>query len=165
LNAVYNGARFVLVVLDNHVTAMTGMQPTAAGGIRADGSTGTAIPLERLIAGCGVISWSWWIPYDIPAMTAALSRAESYAYGEPGGVAVVIARHRCMLGQSGDRGTSGRRFTVTGDCQECGFCLERFECPALVGADGCVSIDQGLCCGCGVCVHVCPRGAIVALTV
>ncbi|MEJ2724754.1 MAG: thiamine pyrophosphate-dependent enzyme, partial [Deltaproteobacteria bacterium] len=54
LNAVYNGARFILVVLDNLTTAMTGMQPTPALGIRADGSEGKAISLERLIAGCGV---------------------------------------------------------------------------------------------------------------
>ncbi|TET54526.1 MAG: indolepyruvate oxidoreductase, partial [Desulfobacteraceae bacterium] len=38
LNAVYNGARFILVILDNLTTAMTGMQPTPALGIRADGS-------------------------------------------------------------------------------------------------------------------------------
>ncbi|RPJ05534.1 MAG: indolepyruvate ferredoxin oxidoreductase subunit alpha, partial [Deltaproteobacteria bacterium] len=28
LNAVYNGSRFILVILDNSITAMTGMQPT-----------------------------------------------------------------------------------------------------------------------------------------
>ena len=31
-NAVYNGARFVLVILDNSITAMTGMQPTPESG-------------------------------------------------------------------------------------------------------------------------------------
>ena len=36
LNAVYNDARFVLVILDNMTTAMTGMQPTPALGTRAD---------------------------------------------------------------------------------------------------------------------------------
>ncbi|MBW2283674.1 MAG: hypothetical protein JRF65_03630, partial [Deltaproteobacteria bacterium] len=38
LNAVYNDARFVLVILDNQTTAMTGMQPTPATGFKADGS-------------------------------------------------------------------------------------------------------------------------------
>ena len=54
LNAVYNDARFILVILDNLITAMTGMQPTPGIGIRADGSKGKAIPLERVIKGCGI---------------------------------------------------------------------------------------------------------------
>jgi len=49
LNAVYNGARFILVILDNQITAMTGMQPTPALGIRADGSDGNSISLERAV--------------------------------------------------------------------------------------------------------------------
>ena len=48
LNAVYNGARFILVILDNLTTAMTGMQPTPSLGIKADGSEGKAdLPREN----------------------------------------------------------------------------------------------------------------------
>lgn len=166
LNAVYNGARFVLVVLDNRVTAMTGMQPTAASGIRADGSEGGTIPLERIIKGCGVDFIEVVDPYDIKAMMAALSRAKAHAYGgDSGGVAVVIARHPCVLFENAGR-ESGRRFIVTDDCIGCRFCIERFECPALIetGVDGRISIDQALCNGCGVCVQVCPEGAIVEMS-
>jgi indolepyruvate ferredoxin oxidoreductase alpha subunit len=40
--------------------------------------------------------------------------------------------------------------------------VERFECPALVFDEAAnrVRIDGMLCNGCGVCVHVCPVGAI-----
>jgi indolepyruvate ferredoxin oxidoreductase alpha subunit len=48
LNAVYNGSRFILVILDNQTTAMTGMQPTPALGIRADGSEERLFPLKEL---------------------------------------------------------------------------------------------------------------------
>ena len=41
INAVFQGARFILVILDNATTAMTGHQPTPQLGVRADGSAGT----------------------------------------------------------------------------------------------------------------------------
>ena len=51
LNAVYNGSRFVLVILDNSITAMTGMQPTPESGITADGHPGKSLSLEELVKG------------------------------------------------------------------------------------------------------------------
>jgi indolepyruvate ferredoxin oxidoreductase alpha subunit len=40
--------------------------------------------------------------------------------------------------------------------------VDRFECPALVFDEAAnrVRIDEMLCTGCGVCVSVCPEGAI-----
>jgi indolepyruvate ferredoxin oxidoreductase alpha subunit len=40
--------------------------------------------------------------------------------------------------------------------------VTRFECPALVFDEVAnrVRIDEMTCTGCGVCVHVCPVGAI-----
>jgi indolepyruvate ferredoxin oxidoreductase alpha subunit len=49
LNAVYNDARFILVILDNEITAMTGMQPTPGLGVTADGSPGRRVILEELV--------------------------------------------------------------------------------------------------------------------
>jgi len=53
---------------------------------------------------------------------------------------------------------------VTEDCTGCRTCLDEFECPALSldESGGRVVIDGGRCVGCGVCVHVCPEGAIEA---
>jgi indolepyruvate ferredoxin oxidoreductase alpha subunit len=44
------------------------------------------------------------------------------------------------------------------------ICIETFECPALVYSDdeGRVEIDRMICSNCGVCIPVCPVGAIVA---
>jgi indolepyruvate ferredoxin oxidoreductase alpha subunit len=79
---------------------------------------------------------------------------------------VVVARHPCIIdlarqGQSGDPVA----VTITEDCDGCGYCHQHFECPALVaGADGDpTQVDRLTCSGCGVCLDVCPKNAIVTL--
>ncbi len=162
INAVHNKARFVLVLLDNQVTAMTGMQSTPAWDKRADGSPGNQIPLERLVQGCGVDSLEVCDPYDLKAMVKALKRAWQRASSEQGGVSVVVARHPCLLhqGRSAQKGALPR--VLTERCKACRHCVEAFECPALAWdeAEGRAMILEPLCVGCNVCVLVCPRGAI-----
>jgi indolepyruvate ferredoxin oxidoreductase alpha subunit len=161
LNSVYNGARFILVILDNLTTAMTGMQPTPALGIRADGSAGKAVSLERLVAGCGVDYIEVLDPYDIKRMTESLKKAAEYIQEPEGGIAVLIARHPCLIAYR-DRAAPGKRVTVTDKCAQCKFCLDRFECPALYHDEGLgrTSINRQICSDCGVCLQICPKGAI-----
>jgi indolepyruvate ferredoxin oxidoreductase alpha subunit len=163
LSAVYNGARFVLVILDNQITAMTGMQPTPALGIRADGSKGNTIPLEKVVAGCGVDFIEVVDPYDVKAMTSLVKKAAQYTRDPSGGIAVIIARHPCIIAYRQHALPDRKKVVVTDDCVECNLCLERFECPALYHDDaiGRTAVDQALCVGCGVCLNVCPKEAIV----
>jgi indolepyruvate ferredoxin oxidoreductase alpha subunit len=164
LNAVYNGSRFVLVVLDNLTTAMTGMQPTPGLGIRADGSEGRTIPLERVIAGCGVDFIEKVDPYDLKAMKEVMKRAIAYTEEPEGGIAVVIARHPCIIAYRGEAIPNRVKVKVTDDCEECNICIERFECPALYHNEelGRVDVNQQICAQCGLCIEVCPKKAIVA---
>jgi indolepyruvate ferredoxin oxidoreductase alpha subunit len=163
LNAVYSKARFILVILDNQTTAMTGMQPTPGLGIRADGSKGRAIPLERVVAGCGVDFIEVVDPYDIRKMTSAIKKAADYIDQPEGGIAVIIARHPCVIAYPDVAIRQKKRVTITNDCMECNLCLDRFECPALYHDQelGRVSINREICVDCGVCIHVCRKGAIV----
>jgi indolepyruvate ferredoxin oxidoreductase alpha subunit len=163
LNAVYNGARFILVILDNLTTAMTGMQPTPALGIKADGSKGKAIPLERIIAGCGVDFIEVVDPYDIKKTTSLLKKAVKYVKDPKGGIAVIIARHPCVIAYPDEAIPQKKKVTITEDCVECNFCLDRFECPALYHDQelGRVNINKEICVDCGVCIQVCPKGAII----
>lgn len=163
LNAVYNGARFILVILDNLTTAMTGMQPTPSLGIKADGSDGKAVSLERIVAGCGVDYIEVLDPYDIKKTIEELKKASEYIKEPEGGIAVIIARHPCLIAYRSEAIPEKKKVTVTEECAECNFCIDRFECPAIYHNQelGRTSINAQLCSSCGVCLQVCPKGAMV----
>ncbi len=163
MNAVYNDSRFVLVILDNHITAMTGMQPAITQYKRVDGRKGNSIPLETIVKGCGVEYLKVVDPYDTKAMIKMVKDAAEYAYSENGGIAVIIARHECVIGFT-DRAIPEKiPVKVTDDCNECGFCRKRFECPALYAdvENEKTEINRTLCAQCGVCINICPQSAIV----
>jgi indolepyruvate ferredoxin oxidoreductase alpha subunit len=99
LNAVYNGSRFVLVILDNSITAMTGMQPTPESGVTADGHPGKALSIEELVKGCGVNYVKVVDPYNIKGMIHEVRKAYHYTLQSDGGMAVLIARYPCITYQ------------------------------------------------------------------
>ena len=163
INAVYNNARFILVLLDNEITAMTGMQPTPGIGITADGTEGQKIPLEELIKGCG-IKWLRNIdPYDVREMISLLKEAHAYTKSEDGGIAVIIARRGCVIRYPEALEGQKIKVEITDDCNGCRYCIDFFECPALQfdEENERVEIDRKLCVDCGVCINVCARKAIV----
>ncbi len=162
LNAVYNKARFVLVIMDNEITAMTGMQPTPGSGITADGSKGKKVYLEELIKGCGV-RWVKTIdPYDVENLMKLLKEARQYTQDREGGIAAIVARHPCLIRYPEVGRKNPVQVEITSDCDGCQYCLDYFECPALYLNEekDCVEIDRNICVDCGICIHACPKGAI-----
>lgn len=162
IDAVVQRARFVLVILDNGTTAMTGNQPTPATGIGAGGETTAAVDMEGLVRACGVRFCRTANPDRLPEFVALIK--EALVHAREHGVAVVIARQPCAMVSRAARGTSPGAIVITGECTGCKHCTDRFECPALVFDEAAnrVGIDAMTCTGCGVCVHVCPAGAIRA---
>ncbi|MFB0564488.1 MAG: indolepyruvate ferredoxin oxidoreductase subunit alpha [Candidatus Aminicenantaceae bacterium] len=166
LSAVYNNARFILVILDNEITAMTGMQPTPGLGITADGSQGRKIKLETLIRGCGV----QWIkavnPYEVKKLINLLKKAREYTQRSDGGIAVIIARYPCLIRYPEVLRENSVKVEITDDCNNCRYCIDFFECPALYSDSekNRVDIDRTLCVDCGVCMNTCARSAIVPLS-
>jgi indolepyruvate ferredoxin oxidoreductase alpha subunit len=162
-NAVYNGARFVLVILDNSTTAMTGMQPTADSGILADGGEGHRVAIRDLVEACGVRFIEEMDPYQVREFEALVKRARDYTMEPDGGVAVVIARRPCVLYDPSPLREHPVRVMVTEECDACGYCQMAFECPALVLDQdlGRVIVDRRVCVDCGVCIEACPKGCIV----
>ncbi|WP_241426224.1 thiamine pyrophosphate-dependent enzyme [Geobacter benzoatilyticus] len=161
IDAVVQDARFVLVILDNATTAMTGNQPTPALGWGAGGVPTATVDMEGIVKACGVKFCKTGRPGDLPAFTSLVKEAVAFARTE--GLAVVIARQPCVVDRTfkGER-PPRRKVGISNDCNSCRYCVDQFECPALVYDEERkrVVIDTLICTDCGVCIDVCPRMAI-----
>lgn len=162
-SAVHNQARFVLVILDNSITAMTGMQPTADSGILADGRQGQRVAIKDLVRACGVRFVEEMDPYRVSDFETLVKRAREHTRQPDGAVAVIIAKRPCVLHDPTPLQENPVRVTVTEECDGCEYCLLAFECPALVLDEALnrVVIDRRICVNCGVCMEACPKGCIV----
>jgi indolepyruvate ferredoxin oxidoreductase alpha subunit len=157
INAVHQGHKFLLMILDNRTTAMTGHQPHP--GSRPDPRNPGALPIviEEVVRGCGV-KWLRTVdPYDVETTIDAMKEAITHD-----GVSVIIARRECAL--IADRDNTGaiiRKHNIDQEaCKKCRTCVTKFQCPAISSVDKVQTIDENLCAGCGVCAKVCPYGAI-----
>jgi indolepyruvate ferredoxin oxidoreductase alpha subunit len=163
LNAVYNNAKFILMLLDNEITAMTGMQPTPGIGVTATGDQGKRVHLKELVEGCGV-EWLRIVdPYDVGHTVKVLKEAGEYIRSEDGGVAVIIARHPCLIRYTEDLQKNRIKVEITDKCNGCHYCIDNFGCPALIPVEEeeRVEVDRKYCVDCGNCIPVCARKAIV----
>jgi indolepyruvate ferredoxin oxidoreductase alpha subunit len=166
--AINTDARFILVILDNLVTSMTGRQPTLALGMQADGSMGNELPLEDICRGLGVEFVRVHDPYDQEGLKALLEEAQAHTTSAGGRVAVIIARHPCLINDK-KHGVPAKVQVEVGDrCNGCALCRTRFECPALIPGEPIpdkdgkffTTIDRRICADCGQCVAACNRGAL-----
>ncbi len=160
INAVHTNTPFVLVVMDNSVTAMTGGQPTPASDHLVDGAPATPVDMEKLVRGCGVNFLEVVDPYDHAALEQTLQKARAFTYDQGKGVSVVITRRPCVRARNVEPASD--RFLVNDACDHCMTCIRDLECPAFHYRkdEKRMEIDIDLCAGCGFCVHVCPAQAI-----
>ncbi len=164
INAVHTGARFVLLILDNHTTAMTGFQPTAASEYLADGSDAAGkVSISDLVRACGVNFVRVTDPYEQENFKQILEEAHAHATAPQGGVAVVIADRPCVLYDPAPVHEHPVPVVITEECDGCRYCVEAFECPALVlRADKSrVDLDTKICIDCGQCIDACYKGFII----
>ncbi len=155
IDAVTQGARFVLVILDNSTTAMTGNQPTPAMPLEG----GVAVEISSVVEGCGVRFCKTADPLDLPGFTKLVKEAVEFARQDS--VAVVIAKSPCLVDRN--RPIMQRsQVEVDATCSGCKVCTSQFECPALVFNEATkkVATDLLICSGCGVCMDVCPSRSI-----
>ena len=147
INTVYNGGSSTILVLDNGTTAMTGHQDHPGTGVTAGGEAGRRVDIEAVCRAVGVDRVRRVDPYDMAALEAALE--EELAAQEP---SVLICRAICRLV---DRTPIAPSVRLEIECPGCGTCFE-LGCPAIDDASGVAVVDPEVCCGCGLCVQVCP---------
>lgn len=161
-DAASKNKRFILIIMDNGITAMTGMQPTPQTGITADGSCHHAMKIEDVVRGLGVGFLRILDPYDIPHMISTIKEAYDYLSRQPsasnadnrssiiedratsdsprtshlapsfGGPAVIIARRECVLNAKLRPEDIIDVSAIEKNCIGCKQCIIEFECPALV---------------------------------
>lgn len=162
IDAIVQDARFVLVILDNQTTAMTGNQPTPATANQTGDESLNTVDIETLVRGCGIEFCKVADPYEMDKFLALVK--EAIQHSRDNGPAVVISRHPCLIDKFHRRDAGGQvvEVEISETCDGCGYCIEHFECPALIMNDeDRVVVDRLLCNGCGVCLHVCPKKSII----
>jgi len=162
LNAVQSGVNLTLIVLDNSCIAMTGMQPDAGTGRRADGEPTIRADIAMIVRGCGVECVRRLNPYDLSKMIETLQEAMKFP-----GVSVVIAEAPCTT-----QGVLINERPVQVDQDACMAgrgcedtpCYHKVGCPSvLLSLDDVrprLSIDTATCVACGLCMDACPFDAI-----
>jgi indolepyruvate ferredoxin oxidoreductase alpha subunit len=166
LNAVQSGMNLTLIILDNSTSAMTGLQPDAGSGKRADGEPSIRANIAMIARGCGVSYIKEVDPYDLPRMIEEVQQAITYP-----SVAVVIAKAPCttqgvFINEQAVQVDQDICLAGT-DCQHTP-CYSKVGCPSVLlhkdDAKPCVTIDSSTCVSCGLCVAACPFGAILPLS-
>ncbi|MDD3193243.1 MAG: indolepyruvate ferredoxin oxidoreductase subunit alpha [Oscillospiraceae bacterium] len=151
VNAVYNDADIVLIVLDNSTTAMTGHQPHPGTGKTMMGEITRKVSIPKILEGIGVSFVRRVNPLDLQAAKEAVQQAAAVK-----GVSAVIFESPCVALIK-----PAEVHTVENTaCVGCKKCIRELGCPALVLENGKAKIEPDMCYGCGLCAQVCPVSAI-----
>ncbi len=160
VNAVSNGHRFLLVILDNGTTAMTGHQPHPGVELTPKGRIEPKVSIEKLVRGCGVNLVATINPLQVKKSQAVLEDFKNKI--NEAGVAVIISKSPCPLFETRMLKKKKKivfRTDESKSCADCKKCLTELGCPAFYveSSDGVehVLINDSLCSGCSVCSQIC----------
>ena len=151
IDIVYNKGASTVIILDNSITGMTGHQENPTTGYTIRGEETKGVNLLTLCKAVGVDSVRVCDPFNLKEFEKVVK--EETENDEP---SVIIAQRPCAL---------LKRVKYTGHCEindkcrKCKLCM-KLGCPAISENGGTVKIDMTQCNGCGLCINVCPFGAI-----
>ncbi|MDO5823052.1 indolepyruvate ferredoxin oxidoreductase subunit alpha [Methanobrevibacter sp.] len=155
INAVHNKHNFVLTVLDNRITAMTGGQPNPGIPVDGMGDEAPEVSIRKLALACGCDYVRVINPFNLEQVVKTYREAL-----ERDDVAVIISKAPCTL----IKGLTKKppvKF-IESNCNKCDKCVNGFACPAISKINGKIIINESQCDGCGACIQVCKYGALEA---
>ena len=151
IDIVYNKGNNTVIILDNSITGMTGHQENPTTGKTIRGEETKQVDLIALAKAVGIEHVVVADPFDVKEFERVVK--EETERDEP---SVIIAQRPCAL-------LKGVKYTghckITDACKNCKMCM-KLGCPAITVKDNKVVIDATQCNGCGLCINVCPFGAI-----
>ena len=157
INAVYQKAKFILVVLDNSTVAMTGRQDTPE-------RTNPEVDLKKVISGCGAEVMEYFYEPNIDTTIEFFKKVKE-KYNEINKPLVVLSRQFCVLDKEKAKENLLGKFAMVDEekCVACDVCTTQFVCPPMAyNEKGKIEIDPLLCVGCGVCISgICPTDAFI----
>lgn len=155
INAVHNKQNFVLTVLDNRITAMTGGQPNPGIPVDGMGDEAPEISIRKLANAAGVKFVRVINPLNLEQVIKTYKEALEFD-----GVAVIISKSPCTLIKGFNKKPPVK--LEESNCTQCRKCSDELACPAISFKDNKIVLDEAMCSGCNVCVQVCKYGAINA---
>ena len=152
IDIVNNKGANTVIILDNSITGMTGHQDNPTTGYTIRKEPTKQVNLLTLCKSIGIDRVVVADPFDLKNFEKVVR--EETAADEP---SVIIAQRPCALLKT-------VKYTghchIGEECRRCGLCM-KLGCPAISKKDGgSIYIDPTQCNGCGLCLNVCPFGAI-----
>ena len=151
VDIVYNKGANTVIILDNSITGMTGHQNNPTTGYTIRGEETVQVNLVALCKSVGVNNVVVADPFDVKEFERVVK--EETQRDEP---SVIIAQRPCALLKS-------VKYTgkckINDNCKKCKLCL-KLGCPAISFDGEKIVIDETQCNGCGLCMNVCPFGAM-----
>ncbi len=151
IDIVYNKGNSTVIILDNSITGMTGHQDNPTTGFTIRKEPTKQVDLLALCKAVGIDRVVVADPFDIKNFEKVVK--EETEANEP---SVIIAQRPCALLKSVK--FSGK-CVITDKCKKCKLCM-KLGCPAISQKGDKIVIDKTQCNGCGLCINVCPFGAI-----
>ena len=167
MDAVYNGGKTTVVIVDNRTTGMTGQEDHPGTGKDIHGKPSKKIDYEVLCRAIGVEFVKHASAFRPDEVEKAVREAIKFD-----GPSVVISEGPCVLIPD-EKAKKKVGFTVLAeDCIACGLCFHT-GCPAIKESTETYRataqqkpkakaiIDPDICVGCTLCAAVCPPECIV----